>query len=1456
MSKPKTVDENFDQEWNKAVSWAQTQGISADSYVPVYQLDLQRLQSGYEPMSAAERNRAIIAAHNPNDVTPSPSDTPSPSSVLGNSRNDLASIVTGLEPQHLVSGIFETLKSTVDAVTDPEREQGANLGTTAANWLQNTLLSYVPGAYDIGTVLRADPTLSGDEGFKALADHPLLSILDVLPTDGATELISKSALGASLAKAAGITTDQLAEGTVTKALSKAVSNQTWGLKKGIDPASAAEGVQDMTIGQTVQSWLGNSKIGTSAPIQNFVREYMTGNQLASGALDTLMTPTIDTLSDLEPGELDQYNDLFRRMQTEGKNMQDLLQDPSVSQKVRNAVKDTLSGPIRWEIDEAVAKGDLLTGVRRPDGTIGTYATHGAAAEAVVKARDLANNSRRQFVESLHPTDKLVQMVSRLDGAQGQLADALDQARKAAADAIPQDDSLLENIKQSYQRPGKNKLGKEHAPEVLTIGRKRDAANEVFGPSGLVDQVVQAMKEGKDDQVALALGTLDHRLTEWNKNSVDASANPAFQAVADEVKKLHRLSKNRKLMTDQIDKRIVGEGKLTVREKKDAEVQRATERKALSDRQVSERQDARNKARADLDQINAARKVRLTSIDHLYERMKDLALTKGDNAALRATKAQADAIYQSVKRDISDLRQTWWAKKNEANSRYDKQIAESKLKSEKAKKTLAKKHAEEKKALTKHHDDMRMFYGALVDEMRSYNRDLEDFHKAVWDNPTDNYQSMELELFMRHLSKHEKNAELVDATEKKLREKSGWAESRVDALHQNPALLREQVWLMARDIYLHPQNFDVDLADAARQAVDEVTESGLSELNQLIQQGYKPEWLPRASTFDRMTSRIKAQPGKGVPHVDIAHARVHDLTATRHDVVLGVNKAMAQALRRDATIDFVNESIVPRTITGSQLENQLKALPGFEDIDTSVGTSLDALSSKMEKLGLTRFDSASMFGFTPPRWEGEATYLPTGLARALQKTMDAESKGDKGLFDKTNQVFRYSILGLSPRYTAHILFGGTFLLALRSTPYMPSMLLKAAKAMKDGSIPEEVFRQPAQEGFGRFSYALQEHAFAGGKQLANLVVQEDLSLRQKIELSKANPLHYLKSAADVNFRFTRYATRMQTAVAYLDHFSSAERRGSFVDEVTGKVVPMTKERAMEEGMHHVLEVFGDLRSMSPFERQIAKNVLPFYGWTRHILKYVLSFPADHPWRAMVLALTAFENSEDVPKGLPERIQFLFFLGSPDSQGNVSAIDTRFMDPLRDVANYASLGGWIQGLNPVFLAPAAMLVPQLVYGSTSLYPNLTYNDMYGIETAGSQGNAVTGLEQFVPQLGALSSALDAAGNARQLANNPNAFYKNVFESLNIPFAQVQKINVKQIAAKDEIARYEVAKQAASNAFSSGDFSLLQGYASVPNPLNPDYEISPKQLESVYNSALAEYPGQQPINVLLPPPTPPGY
>jgi hypothetical protein len=465
---------------------------------------------------------------------------------------------------------------------------------------------------------------------------------------------------------------------------------------------------------------------------------------------------------------------------------------------------------------------------------------------------------------------------------------------------------------------------------------------------------------------------------------------------------------------------------------------------------------------------------------------------------------------------------------------------------------------------------------------------------------------------------------------------------------------------------------------------------------------------------------------------------------------------------------------------------------------------------------------------------------------------------KTLLAASNKVFRYSILGLSPRYTAHVLFGGTMMLALRSTPYMPTMILSAARALRDGTLPHGILRHAVEEGFENPLDIWHTHA---GRDLGKMAIGEHIEKRQGIKAAAAKPIHVLRATADLNFRFTRYIRDLQASLAYLDGAAKYERAHGGKIEVedaeTGRMVKVTPERAMKEGMHHVQQVFGNLNRMSPFERTVAQSIMPFYGWQKHILGYVMSFPFDHPWRALVLSQMAFNASQDVPLGYPIRIQLLFFLGTPDAQGNVNAIDIRSLDPFRDTANYASLTGFFESLNPAIEAPLSMAFgSQAVYGESSLYPNVTYNSFYGIETAGPQGSWLTAAEQWTPQIGALQSALKAATGVRSTWNtNRPAAIKTLLESLNIPFV-TPPVNLKEVAAKDEIARFKAAKAAAYDAFSSGDFSGLSGYKTVPYPLNPAYEVTPAQLESIYRQQAAAQPNVAPIESLLPPPTPYGW
>jgi hypothetical protein len=563
------------------------------------------------------------------------------------------------------------------------------------------------------------------------------------------------------------------------------------------------------------------------------------------------------------------------------------------------------------------------------------------------------------------------------------------------------------------------------------------------------------------------------------------------------------------------------------------------------------------------------------------------------------------------------------------------------------------------------------------------------------------------------------------------------------------------------------------------------------------------------------------------------------------------------VQSDATQELIDEYLIP---TFGYKQNDLMKIIEREHpllgIAGAIATPQAHLAHVMEDtFGLARYDPAR-FGLISSRHmvkADDAVWIPKVLLDGLAEITSYQEKELRGLIATPTRIFRTAVLGYSPRFLAHILFGGSFLVALRE-PASFLRLPEAWRMLRDPDFRAQVHTRSTQVGADApISFAVRQFHNEAGKTMGRLWMQESMD---KLGLDPSKMTSWLQVIPQGMFKLTNTITDMQRAAVVLSATSRATRRGTFIDPVSGELVRMTPQAALHEGVEAANKVMGDLSRMTPLERNILTSVIPFYGWTKHILQYVALYPVDHPYRATYLAYLANLNSDSVSKGLYTRIQNLFFLGSPDQFGNVSAVDVRALNPLRDVANYATLGGIISMLNPVISAPFTMVDPEIVFGSNVLYPNISYNDLYGTRTAAPAGSLLTGVEQFVPEVTALDAALGLSSQYRnQLKSNPNSFAKTIFGALNVPFAQVQHLNLKQIAATQEIDRYQVARQAAEQAFQTGQFGGLAGYGPVPDPLQADYNISPAQLAALYQSSLARMPGIPPSEALPPLPTPPG-
>jgi hypothetical protein len=727
--------------------------------------------------------------------------------------------------------------------------------------------------------------------------------------------------------------------------------------------------------------------------------------------------------------------------------------------------------------------------------------------------------------------------------------------------------------------------------------------------------------------------------------------------------------------------------------------------------------------------------------------------------------------------------------------------------------------------------------------------LKDYENVVWKHPAAVWQPLYVRLMNQKISQDEKGALAVDTALSAVA-RSGKADAETLAqIRRDPARVIEllRTYIGAS----HTAPFGTDLTS---DVIFQMQHDTLDEIARLRAEGFEPHYVPNFDSRDKMGAY---EPGEASYIIsinpthyltpDAAHERLMDMSNTIYDIHAGLNLGMKQRITSDATQEAIDEFLIPRF--GYK---QSEMMPMIEAENPLLGLG-DAASAQAhlahyleDTLELGRFDPSS-YGLVASRHitGADTIWMPKMLLKGLDDTL-GRTRGLKGfdptgVFPKATEVFRESVLGYSPRFLAHISFGGAFLMAGRE-PLSFAYLGKAAKMLQDPQFRAAVHTRSTQIGADNpMAWAVYEFHREGGRTMGRLRAQE---MMDQLGLDPSKMSSWLKVIPQLMFKLTNYITDMQRSAVVLAGIGRAERHG------------MTDARALEEGVKAANKVFGDLSHSTPLERNMLMTVMPFYGWTKHILQYVATYPVDHPYRAVFLAYLANMNSDEVSKGLYTRIQNLFFLGQPDAEGNVNALDVRFLNPLRDVANYATLGGLISSLNPVFSAPFAAVDPEVIFGNNVLYPNISYNSLYGVREASPAGGPWAAVEQFVPEVTALQAAIGQSSQYRNLAkSNPNAFAKVIFGALNIPFAQVQHLNLKQIAATQELDRYNVASAAATSAFQSGDFAALQGYGEVPNPLQGDYNISPAQLQAIYDATLKEAGGLPPSEVLPPLPAPAG-
>jgi hypothetical protein len=1346
----KSPVQQFQTSWQKTANWAKSQGIPQSSIYPVYQLDSKRLLQGSYPMSEAERTRAILASSNPNNVTPLPSDKPASGigGFFGNVEHDASNIFTGLQPTHLVTSIFDSVKNTVEH----------------PNWLldpsKNTLAQLVPGVSLIGEFEHG--------GIDNVLAHPLISFLNVLGIASAgTSLVAHTALGDTLASALGAgSREAIAKMGPTGIIGKAIGNvptKAIGITK--DPATGLPNLGRLSVAQKFKNIANTKGIGgdiadINSLIHGAARDATSKLEkiIAEGTVANaqLMGKTVDITSDhmaqlfgVEVGtQLDSVHAAWNLATLSGKSWAALRDDNSIPVEIKNMLPHYEAAE-RWIEETNLATGQL-TKVRLPDGTYGVYSA--AQGERITRAHDAVAVAEAK--------------VDKLSGKADQLSDEIQHNDSLVTPAF---DMLKQFRNKVNQAKGTALTDSGFSPDP---GRMSRASRTKYAELRNRLDESRAVKDQSPQHAARHLAD-QQRLRDFVQKSANVKPTVELPTIADLLGVAKPTAVQTRLITE-----IYGTG-------------------GLIDKVMSAYQT---------EDFRAMRTVTL----QLTKKFANKSLGGPETSSLlKMSKMMSDNLYKYAK----------------SREKFEVDLQ----------KTINR--------------------AGLKDAIAKHQKLQAAYEKEVWRHPSAAWQPLMVKLVNDKIAQSEKSDLAIEKALTGLKDTKKLDAKALEDFRQDPGRLVDLIRTYMKAGHEAPFGAVLDPG-----LIEEMTNSARNEIASLRAQGFEPHYIPSFSSRDSLgaydpseVGQIHLNPTRYMTP-DSVKERMLDQSNTIYDIYAGQTRAMSQRIQSDSVQSLIDDTLIP---AHGYKQSDLMAMVAREDPtfrSADLGTSQAYLAHLLEHTyDLQRFDPAS-FGVASSRHiAGKDTiWMPSAIVKGLHDVVGKGQSDSLGAVSTATNIFRTSVLGYSPRFVAHILFGGSFLVALRN-PLAFFRMGQAFKMLKDDDFRTAIHTRSTQVGKDDpIAYGVKEWHRETGKTMGRLWANE---MMDKLNLDPNKMTSWLKVIPQMTFKLTNAITDMQRAAVVLDGIKSAERKGYVLDEM-GKRLDMTPQRALEEGIRTANKVMGDLSHMTPLERNVITTVVPFYGWTKHVLEYVATYPVDHPYRAMFLANLANMNSDEVSKGLYTRIQNLFFLGQPDSEGNVSALDVRALNPLRDVANYATIGGLISMLNPVISAPFAFVDPQAVFGSNVLYPNITYSQLYGVKSAAPSGNLLTVAEQFVPEVSSLDAAIGLSGQYRNLRkDNPNAFAKAIFGALNIPFAQVQHLNLKQIAATQEIDRYQQAAQAAQNAFSSGNFGQLAGYGDVPNPLQTDFNVSPQALEELYNQTLKQSGGIAPIEELPSLPAPAG-
>lgn len=432
------------------------------------------------------------------------------------------------------------------------------------------------------------------------------------------------------------------------------------------------------------------------------------------------------------------------------------------------------------------------------------------------------------------------------------------------------------------------------------------------------------------------------------------------------------------------------------------------------------------------------------------------------------------------------------------------------------------------------------------------------------------------------------------------------------------------------------------------------------------------------------------------------------------------------------------------------------------------------------------------------------WLPRAVIDNLARLHDPNPSALTAWFGGPTKVFRGAVLGLSLRFAVNNVFGNALIQLAENGPMAFKHWNEAHRLIeeaKTGSteIPIEIR--------GSFDLARKEIA-------DNPIARESARGQQLAEIwnraSETRAVKGVKYVMDKNYDLNAFFDDHNRLMSYLYGKSKALKTG------------MTEAESHAAGLESAYRTSMFWHDLTPIERNVLRQVFPFYAFTSKMLRFVTRYPFDHPARAAILSNITRAEIADQKDGLGYNWLNSIGLGPVHSTGHQLQLSLTGLNPFYDVANQYTLQGFLGNLNPVIES----VLEAGGIGPGQQYANQTYDPIRGKlqPTHASLPSAL--LSNLIPQTKAIDALLHPSSSKPGSAPN-----RAIAGALGLP-TSIRDVDVPAQYFTAELAREKDQAAVLKAAMASGDYSTARQYPALVPLIDAIISARDNGLLTAYN------------------------